>query len=118
MAEVWPSTLPKRFLPEDYTETEPDNLLRSQTETGPAKVRVRSSSAVRLISGSMWLPDDQRATFKTFYNTTLIHGSLAFTYPNPDGGSDLLVRITEPPNWAKVALGRWWRLSVKLEVLP
>lgn len=117
MAEVWPVSLPQRFLKANYQDSFADNLLRSNTDQGPAKVRRRSTSNARAMSGDMFLTTTQLATLETFWNTTTLGGSLALTFPDPRGGSALLVRFTGPPKWGNIG-GAHWQVSLAFEVLP
>ena len=54
---TWPATIP--LLKEGYKESPPDRVLRSNMGVGPAKLRRRSSSAVRNVSIKLFLTDEQ-----------------------------------------------------------
>ena len=41
---IWPLTLPQLPLVSGYSESMPSNLIRSETDTGPAKVRRRGNA--------------------------------------------------------------------------
>jgi hypothetical protein len=64
----------------------------------------------------MFMSVAQFATFKTFVKSTTSDRSKAFTFPDPDGGADLLVRMTAPHK--RQAMGAGWRIEIELEVLP
>lgn len=128
MVSAWPSTLPQRFGAESYSRDPGDGRLRSKTEMGPGKVRRRSSSVPDVITGSMEMTQTQLVALRTFVSSTLSGGALAFTFPDPEGGSDLLVRFGE--DLPKVggflgfkgngagALEKLWSVPLSLEVLP
>ena len=116
MTAAWPTTLPQHFLREDFAGTSPDNLIASEMSIGPAKVRRRSTAAVSIMNGTMIMTEAQLTTFETFVETTIAERSKAFTFPNPRGGADLLVRMPKSYTWAPD--GVQWRVSFQLEVLP
>ena len=117
MAETWPVDLPQKFEVDGYEEVEPDNVIRSQTSIGPGIVRRRTTANVVEITGTMFMSSAQKTSFKTFYGVTTLSGTLVVTFPDPNGGSPLTVRIVGRPTYA-AAGGDYWRVSLKIEVLP
>lgn len=117
---AWPETLPQRFLVQGYNEqiAGSSNLLRSQNEVGPAKVRRRSTAAARNINGSMFLTIPQLVAFRTFYNDSIQGGSMPFTFPDPHGGDDLLVRFGDSVPTIDPAGPLDWTVKMQIEVLP
>jgi hypothetical protein len=123
MPEIWPSTLPQGFLENDYTEAVANNVVRSQMDYGPAKVRRRTSSNPRPVSGSMVMTSTQLAALETFVNTTTLGGSLPFNFPAQRGGGTWLVRFANEglPTWRFHSYNEGetsWQVSLKLEVMP
>jgi hypothetical protein len=112
----WPSTLPQVFLYSDFVEQPGDNLLASENSIGPAKLRRRTTSTPSMIAGSMVLSQTQKVEFKTFATSTLSSCGKAFNFPDPDGGSDLLVRLK--PDYSFTPFGVQWKVALELEVLP
>jgi len=80
---VWPASLPQRLLIKSYSESPADVLLRTSMDFGPAKVRRRGTAGPRPVSGSIIVTAAELATFKTFFNTTLLGGSLRFRWRDP-----------------------------------
>jgi hypothetical protein len=78
---TWPSSLPQAFVMDSYQEQLADNSIRDQFDVGPAGVRRRSTAAVYQISGPMRMTTTQWETLKTFYNDTILHGSMPFDFP-------------------------------------
>jgi len=119
MAETWPAELPCRFLRGTQAGALGDNLLKGQTETGPGKVRPRSSAAVGKLAGRMRMTTAQKAALVSFYKETLLEGSLAFTMPVMGEAAPLLLRFKPgtPPEWVDTAPGRW-EVSLEFEVMP
>ncbi len=112
----WPAGLPQAFLKDGYSEEGADNLLASNVSVGPPKVRRRTTSNVEPITGSMKMTESQLAMLKGFVKNDIRDRSVAFTFPDPHGGSPLLVRMRQPI--ASSPMGIEWRVQVALEVLP
>src|SRR5215207_710173 len=118
MPDTWPVGLPQCFTFDSLATGFADNRLRSQTDTGPAKVRPRSTAGPRPLSGQMVMTLAQIATLETFVETTLLGGSLPFTFPSQIGGAAILVRFAgELPAWSRHGMGRMM-VSMSLEILP
>lgn len=112
----WPASLPQVFLRDGYDAQGADNLIASSVSIGPAKVRRRTTAAVKPLSGSMTVSEAQYQTLVDFVENDIADRSKAFTFPDPHGGSPLLVRMTQPIKEASV--GADWRIQIILEVLP
>lgn len=113
---TWPTTLPQDALRQGYSESPPAGLIRSQPDIGPAKVRRRTTAAVRPVSVTASMTAAQVAIFETFFVTTLKHGSLSFDWINPRTKAATTFRFTEAPQYE--ADGANFFVSMKLEVLP
>ena len=114
---AWPATLPTELLAQGYGEAPGDNRLRSPMEVGPPKVRRRATSSPRKISGNVLLTEDQLDDFKTFYDTTLLSGTLRFTWNDPTAPTiEVEMRFDEIPSW--VVQGVDYNVSMTLEILP
>ena len=86
---AWDASLPQRLLVKSYSESPADVLLRTSMDFGPAKVRRRGTAGPRPVSGSIIVTAAELATFKTFFNTTLLGGSLRFRWCDPIYGTSL-----------------------------
>jgi len=118
MTAAWPTTLPDSFTFESYGEGFGDGRLRSETDTGPGKIRLRSSAIPEPLSGQMKMTGAQIEILRLFIKTTLVGGTLPFTFKSQRGGSSILVRFGEDlPTWQRFATGLYL-VSIKLEVLP
>jgi len=114
---AWPTTLPQRLQRNNYGESPGENQLRSNMDAGPAKMRRRATSAPRKISGTILLSLAELAYFKTFYITTLLDGTLRFTWNDPtDSTTTVEMRFTEAPSWSAENIK--FRVSMSLEILP
>ena len=119
---VWPVSLPQYF-EVGVQDTRQQGFIRSQTDTGPYKQRKRFTATARFLSGSMLLTGTQRATFETFYKTTLSEGTDAFDFIDPIDFLAVSARFVQPPALSGVSGGDTattvqWRMDLMLEVLP
>lgn len=115
---VWPVTLPQNLLADGYGESPPDTLLRSSMDVGPAKARRRSTAGVRPVTGKIKLISSELDIFLEFYNTTLLSGSLRFSWTEPrDNSIPVEMRFAELPEISAIDPGTY-EVGMKLEILP
>lgn len=114
---AWDVGLPQKLLINGYNETAANNLLRTSMDVGPAKQRRRSTAGPRPVTGKLVMTSTQLGTFKAFYITTLLGGSLRFSWTDPVTSAAVEMRFTEAPSWT--AVGRsLYDVELKLEILP
>ena len=114
---AWPGALPQELLVNGYSQSFPDITIKSNVDAGPAKVRRRFTAGVEPVSGTMIMTTAQLATLDTFFNTTLLGGSLRFSWTKPPAHSVACeMRFTEVPSWTKVEGD--YEVSLSFEVLP
>jgi hypothetical protein len=114
---AWPETLPQSPLVEGFRETPANTALRTEMETGPAKLRQRTTAATATLSLTFIISTAQLAVLDGFYADTLQGGTLAFDFTHPVTGETVNCRFRQPP--ARGTLnGGYFRVSVELEVLP
>ena len=89
MTASWPGTVNTTNFGSGttYTETPDTNYAEFQPEVGPPKRRRRMSISSDTISFSLVMNPTEYANFLTFYRTTLLDGTLPFTFPRPRTGS-------------------------------
>ncbi len=114
---TWPDTLPSAPLLENFQELPPETAIRTDMDTGPAKVRQRTTAAVGTLAVSYLLSKAQTTTLDAFYQTTLFGGSGAFDYTHPRTGDTVSCRFVNPPEYAP-ANGNYFKVTLTLEVLP
>lgn len=120
MPATWPGTLPQYLQIDSNKEQVPDNRLISQTDTGPGKMRSRSSALPRPVSGVMLMDSTQLATLDSFIASDLAQGTLPFNFPAVRGGGTWLVRIAPSggmPSYQNLG-GDTWQVAIGIEVLP
>lgn len=113
---AWPASLPQKPF-RGLTEVRQPAALRTIMDAGAAKTRKRFTAAVRNIDIPMVFTKAQRATFDTFFITTLSEGALEFDWEDPvDESTTISFRFRNPPKMTKAA-GEW-KTILNLEVLP
>lgn len=112
----WPSNVPHCFVLGSFEEQLGDGLLRSQTDTGPAKIRRRSSAMPRNAAGTLRLTSDELKALIAFIQTTLMGGALPFIVKRQGGNGRIMARFTDMPSWTRVT-GRMYYVSLSLEIL-
>jgi hypothetical protein len=110
---AWPSTLPAHLI-NTFTETPPDNVIRSSVDRGAAKIRKRTTANVRPVSFSMFLTPAQVVALDTFYAA---NAALEFDYTHPRTGAAVKARFTSPPSLSDIN-GKNYNCDVALEIMP
>ena len=112
----WPASLPQSFLALSFQEKGPNNIIRTSMDSGPAKTRRRFTATTTPIEGSMIMTVAQFITFKSFFNSTIEDGALAFDMPDDVDGGTMTVKFSEA--FKAVFLGTVWEVSLKLDKQP
>jgi hypothetical protein len=114
---TWPDTLPAAPLLENFQELLPETAIRTDMDTGPAKVRQRTTAGVGMLMVNYLLSVAETVVLDAFYRTPLSGGTTAFDYTHPRTGATLSCRFAEPPEYAPVN-GNYFKATLTLEVLP
>lgn len=114
---TWPVALPTAPIADGYQEIMPDNVIRSQMDTGYPKVRKRSTAAPYRLRLQYNMTASQVTTLVTFFETTLEYGVDTFTMNHPRTGSSETFRILSPPE-ISIADGVNYRVQINMEQLP
>lgn len=120
---TWPLTLPQTPQ-KGYTETGGQNIIRSQTDSGPAKQRFRSK-APRKLNLSFIMTTSEVAIFEDFVENTL-KGVLRFNFRNPRYPTDpnasyIEVRIIPQGDQTytlEYMAPGYWTVTTQFEILP
>lgn len=119
---TWPTSLPQ-YHEIGLQETRQQGFVRTQMDTGPYKQRRRFTAVTRYLEGTMLMTNAQRATFDTFYVTTINQGADEFDFIDPvDASTVQSVRFTMPPTFSALIGGSsgvdFYRVTISLEILP
>jgi len=122
MAIVWPVSLPTLPLVAGAVEKAPELAIRTDMDTGPPKVRMRTSAGSYILQCEFLMTGTQLAAFMTFWETTTYGGTLSFEWTHPRTGAVENMRFASPPQWSQVKGGaagvQLWRVGMELEMLP
>ena len=112
---TWPGTLSAFILQDGFSETLPNNTIRSKMDVGPPKMRRRGTGAPRPVTGKQYMTAGQVAIFDTFYESTLYSGSLRFDWVSPRTQAVKELRFIQPPVYTPMGVG--YIVSMKLEIM-
>ena len=124
---IWPLTLPQSPLISGYSESMPSTLLRSETETGPAKVRRRGNAKPVTVQATYIMSTEQMELFDTFVYKTVGGGAVCFDWPRPrfKSGDGRYVRARIVPSSNGLydrsvvdSTTDFWNVTLSLEIFP
>jgi hypothetical protein len=118
MAQAWPGSLPDCPL-SGWERTGPfGNLMRTEMDVGPAKVRRRGSVGVYRYPFQFRLTTAQLATFENWYINTLGQGAEQFEFVDPISEELSIFRFAGIDGYSVARQGRHRIVSVQWELLP
>ena len=116
---AWPTGLPYMPMRDGFSVSEP-HLKPLVTEFEGGAFRRRPRSTLRRAKFAMvWrFTPEQRTTFRNFYHSTLVEGSLRFTMLVPDEGSDYVSRTVQFVEMYRegAPAGTMWDISAEIYV--
>lgn len=96
MPQLYPSSLQDNFNRGTFRRTPGNNSIYTKMDTGPQKVRRRTTLRVDSISGNILLKDNTEYNdFINWYTSTLQDGTLSFYFDDPVTGNQLEVQFLE-----------------------
>lgn len=114
---TWPNSLPPFPEADAFQEQDVSQVLRSEMDTGPAKVRRRFTGRVSNFPVRWTLDGVQVSALETFFYDTLGGGSLTFTAKHPRTGANVTLRFLEPYTVTPSSHQLLWNVSGKVECL-
>lgn len=119
---IWPVTLPQEVPKDGYSRKIPNQTIRSDMETGPAKVRYRGGHMPDIVTMTFVLTDAQRDALLTFAKNTVKGAALTFEFPHPEHPTDyVLARFLPVGNDELFSISQYqhsimWQVTIKLEI--
>lgn len=115
---TWPATLPtfSEILSDSYSEIFPNNVIRTEMELGPAKLRKRGTAAPQVVAGNFFMTSTQVGILRTFYEDTISYGATEFDTIHPRTSAVISAQFMGQPQIAR--MGDGWSVNVVIEVLP
>lgn len=72
-----------QILGNSYQETHPQELIRTEFDAGPAKVRKSTCSVAKIVRFNIVVCDDDYRNFLDWYNNDICRGALFFKFNDP-----------------------------------
>ncbi|HVJ31677.1 MAG TPA: hypothetical protein VND94_01065 [Terriglobia bacterium] len=113
---IWPPALagvPVSW--RNYREVLPDAVKRTQNDTGPDKVRRRTTAGLRNLYVSVTLSDTELPLFKDFFRNTTLRGALMFDWIHPRTGAPTSMRFVAEPQYSVIG-ATTYRASFQVEI--
>lgn len=113
----WPEGLPTAPQVDSYEEKLPDNLIRTQMDSGPGKTRRRSTVDNRKFTMSFLYTAAQVEVLEAFILDDLAGGVYQFNFPHPRTGVMMNARFSALPVLAALG-GLEYVVKVEMEKMP
>lgn len=117
---TWPGTLPQEPLYGSFSESYGYNYLISNMDSGPSKVRRRSTKANQM-SMTFMMTTAQVATLKTFVDSTIL-GVARFYFTHPRTASQIEARLVPTGDGSLYSVQQaapgYWNVSMTMEEMP
>lgn len=98
-----------------HTEGLPNNVLRTQTDTGPPQTRRLSSSPTHPVQMVFQMTQAEKVTFFSWYTDTLLDGSQEFEHFMPDApGTTVVFQFDESPPKMQSLSSNLWKVTMNL----
>lgn len=114
---AWPTSLPQIAIGDEFEESAPSILLRTEMDAGPPKVRPKYTAEIKHFRVSLILTTAQVATLETFFTSTIAYGADAFDWIHQRTKSSVSLRLMNRPAFRERGRGLW-RTELQLELLP
>lgn len=115
---AWDASLPQKPEREGWKEVPQRNVAIFSPDVGPPKYRRRNTANGTVASVTYIMTDAQVATFLTFYQTTLVDGTLPFTWNHPISGVSYSWIFDEQPPEIQSNQYNWNTVTFQLRRLP
>lgn len=114
---TWPASLPQTPLASGFSQSLANNVVRTEMDTGKAKVRRRFSAGVTPVQAALSLTGTQKDTLIAFYSSTLSDGADEFSWTDHLNGGTVSYRFVSPPQYSYESADLW-RTTLNLEIVP
>lgn len=126
---IWPLSLPQSPITNGYKESMPSNLLRSEAEYGPAKVRRRGGAKPVTVKATYILSTEEVEILDKFVYESIGGGAICFDWPRPrfsgssNGSKYVRARLVPSSDglYIKTNVGNtvdYWQIELSLEIFP
>jgi len=114
---TWPTSLPQVAIGDEFEEAAYPNVIRSEVDVGPAKVRQRYTAEIKRYAVPLILTTAQVATLETFFTSTIGYGTEAFDWIDQRTKATVSLLMVNRPSYREIG-GGTWRTVLELELRP
>lgn len=111
----WPPMLPCPLM-DGYSDGVQPNVIRSDMDVGPQKLRRRSTADTVNISFNLLLKSSDVSVLDAFYRVETKSGTLPFNFVHPRTKQTVECRFLSAPSYG--SRSGWYSANISLEVLP
>lgn len=112
----WPNTLPQLPEADGYSEKMNTGVIRTDMDTGPAKVRRRFTAVTADLTVKFAITQAQSGIFDAWFVGTLYGGAITFEWTNPRTNTSETFRIKGEPSYSNQDTQLF--LTLQLEKMP
>lgn len=112
---VWPPVLPQVLQLKGLGAKRKNNVIRTEMDAGPAKIRRRYTVTEKVFEGSIIITEFQRKILENWYQNTIGDGTLRFQMKDPQTLLPAEFRFTE--DYSEDSIDGLWKITMKLEKL-
>lgn len=114
MAEIlWPAELPQVLILDNLSAEKQNNVIRTQMDAGPQKIRRRYTVATKNFSGQIVVTEAQRRVLEDWYDNDLASGALRFLMKDPQ--TLILSQFRFREHYKEDSLNGVWKITLSLE---
>ncbi len=115
---TWPLSLPQLVDVANFARNSSNNVIESQVDAGPAKIRRRFTVKSKLLVVNLDMTADQYNTFEDFFEVGCLSGAQPFTWVDPISQATATFRFRLPPPQLTALDPNFFRLQLNLELMP
>lgn len=114
MANIyWPEELPQVLILDGLSAEKQNNVIRTQMDAGPEKIRRRYTVATKNFNGQIVLTEAQRRILEYWYDNDIASGALRFLMKDPQTLNLSQFRFRE--KYKEESLNGLWKITLSLE---
>lgn len=112
-AITWPAELPPVLRLDGLSGQKTKNVVRTQMDAGPQKIRRRYTISSKNFEGSIIVTEAQREILEYFYDNTIGGGALRFVMKDPQTLIPSEFRFRE--EYSEESVDGLWKITLPLE---
>lgn len=110
---MWPAELPQVLMLNGLSAEKQNNVIRTQMDAGPQKIRRRYTVATKDFSGQIIVSEQQRQILENWYDNDIASGSLRFFMKDPQ--TLILSQFRFLEKYKEDSINGLWKITLSLE---